>query len=1415
MESMRNDESLSIVNNADQYGSTTDDVERLAGGVIVESLVERKQYALIIGIIIVNGIALISEAYGLGQNMPALVGLIIWLYVLVLAVLQEALPMLRWRRLKLWNHLTAIYAFQGVFDLILFWSAITHPKSKFSQILTISETIMTSSLLFIIGARTQNIDAELLEAGDLEPSQEPRASLFSMAVFSWLDDLLLKGFRTGLEIHDIWDLPPKLKAFVRASHPTKPWLDLLDFRIRPLKPWLYSFFSTCFGFAPVIFLKNILECIKYPDDVRTIMRLNVILIAVAQVLGSLLQEQFLWLVYNVGFQVEKLYHFCMFEALTRTAAEAKVGTIINNVSVDTSRVAEDSGSFNQLMPLVVAISIGISLLWHILGPSSIPGLVIMVGSMLTTSWLGQRALSQAQKELRAATDRRLNTTNETLENIRIVKLTAMDRVSKITSNRDDELGAWRRLHLIKGSRRALRDGMLVLAEFLSFHICMLVEKPLYSSVVFTALPLFRKLQKDLNNFDKENLNISRGKIANSRIEEFLNQQEMEKCWFRTIDEESDKIVLSNAAFCWARDGASAFHLSGINVKFGIGLNTISGGTGSGKTSLIMAILGEVTKIKGDIYLPQAGSPHIGYCSQKAWLLNGSIRDNITIGGPWDRKRYEEVVNACALKPELERFKYGDETSVGENGAMLSGGQKQLIALARATYSSAGILLLDDCLSSLDSHTAKWVLEKCLMGRLMRDRICILATHSIPLCLQFSKYVVVLENGKVVTHGTAEEVVASGRLGADFDKNKPAFEDVLGSSEIVGIPRGTSQPTITNGRVEDGRTSSIDGSEVEPYLKGKVVYFYLKSMSSWSFWVLGIVLFGADKLLDIAPDYWIRQLANQDDEPRLKSTSQPSRFVPVFDAKYKLVIYALIRMVGVLVNCFRYQWTAYGSRTAGSHINDESIKSVLNAKLAFFCDNPLGQFLNLFSADLDYIDRKIAFVMMDVIDCAFDTLIKIVIVSIVIPSFLLAAAVIGVLFLLVGAFYIKSSRDLKKLESEQKGQISQLFSETHIGIVTIRAYGLGQSFCEAILQRSNSYIGPRYLRCAANRWLTIRLDSIGALVTLSIGSFAIYHTDTIDEGTLGLILSYAIRFTSSLYPLIKAWVNLEQGIIHLVRILGCLKLDQEATDQEKKPLGNWPSQGSVEFVRYTTSYRPDLKPVLQDINFTIRPGQKVGIVGPTGAGKSSIALAFFRILEASDGQILIDGEDISTIPIEELRKRIAIVPQQPELFEGTISSNLDPDNKYTDRRKTEVLELVQFWDTTENILSTQVSNSGQKLSRGQIQQLCLAQALLKDPTILVMDEATASTDHGIDAKIHEMIHGRKNTTIIIAHRLVTVIKCDVIIVLKDGKVVESGNPHDLLKKEGDFKTMCMATGNFGELKSAAKSAYWKNKLIDDE
>ena len=915
----------------------------------------RGQYTLVVvellaitAIIAINVVALVLHAYGPNGTLATVAGIVTWAYVLILATCRLALSRTRWRIPQVWNHTASLYGLMWLFSLIIFRSALIHPRSRVAQALIISEFALNTLLFGIAITTRKGNKAVVLEwENDIEPSREPLASLFSLATFGWVDAIVWQGYKKTFELPDVWNLVPKDKAAaVLADYRQLKKTTALTWHLmRYFKGCLivqcsFAVFSGFFTFAPTLLLKSILEYIEEPGTTpRNVIWLYVILLSFTDILRSYADGQALWIGRKICIRLRAIIIGEIYaKALRRKAAagnetvlgdkqdkddaaktsklkkllglggkkkenakkadsdpttaaeeanptakggdeQVNVGTIINLMSVDSFKVSEITAYLHFLLAAApTQLVVAVYLLYRILGYSSIPGLVVMV-ILLPINIAFARGFGKFQKKIMAATDKRIHTTNEVLQNIRIIKFFAWEhRFSNIVNEkRSAELKALRSKYILWAFAVAVWNTVPVVITFFSFLVYTLVEKkPLYPSIAFTAISLFSILRVPLDQLGDMIAHVQESKVSIDRVEEFLNEDETEKyeqLRHDNLDEDGNQMIgFQHATFSWGgketegEEISTAFRIMDIDIKFEIGkLNIVAGPTGSGKTSLLMALLGEMTLIKGKVFLPGGYSredvrpdPETGftesvaYCAQQAWLVNANIKENILFAAPLDEKRYKQVIVACALERDLEILDAGDETLVGEKGITLSGGQKQRISLARALYSNSKHVLLDDCLSAVDSHTAKWIFDNCIRGPLMHERTCILVTHNLALCVPQSRYVVLLDNGKIDIQGPSEIVMASGKLGEDVNKSKPESAAVSRiPSRVPSSVGDESGDTL----IEDAESVNGDGirsrrmskvksvdeapkkdamqeTKAEGGVKWTVLALYLKSMGPW-------------------------------------------------------------------------------------------------------------------------------------------------------------------------------------------------------------------------------------------------------------------------------------------------------------------------------------------------------------------------------------------------------------------------------------------------------------------------------------------------------------------------------------------------------------------------------------------------------
>ncbi|XP_012274748.1 probable multidrug resistance-associated protein lethal(2)03659 [Orussus abietinus] len=861
------------------------------------------------------------------------------------------------------------------------------------------------------------------------------------------------------------------------------------------------------------------------------------------------------------------------------------------------------------------------------------------------------------------------------------------------------------------------------------------------------------------------------------------------------NDEDGTILMENCYAKWVLDHEEDT-LQNINIKVKPGeLVAVVGQVGSGKTSLLHVLLKELPIQSGTLQV----KGKIAYASQEPWLFAGSVRQNILFGRKMDHRRYENVVNVCQLKRDFSLLPFGDKTIVGERGISLSGGQRARVNLARAVYADAAIYLLDDPLSAVDTHVGKHMFQECI-DKYLKGKTRILVTHQIQH-LSNADRIIVLKDGVIQAEGTYSEL---GAMGVDFGRllevQTQTDEQVASAPASRSNSRHTSITSLSSFMTNDTNKQQDEPAEVAEMrsvgtVGGWVYLSYLRAGGNWGI-VIGIFLLCVfAQMAASGGDFFIARWVSMEEQ---EDKSAETGYVRPLSSEVCIYIYTALTVLTIIVTLARsFSFFAMCMR-ASMRLHNRMFQCICRATMRFFNTNTSGRILNRFSKDMGAIDELLPTALIDCVQIGLTLLGIIAVVAIANPWLLVPTVFVGIIFYYLRVFYLSTSRSVKRLEGVTRSPVFAHLNATLQGMTTIRAFDAGKTLTKEFDHHQDLHSSSWYIFIASSRafgfWLDVICVIYIALVTLSF--LVLYSDDNKpDGGNVGLAITQSIGLTGMFQWGMRQSAELENQMTSVERVLEYTNVESEPpleSTPEKKPPKDWPQSGKMEFKEVFLRYSPTEPPVLKNLNFVIQPREKIGIVGRTGAGKSSLISALFRLADI-EGQVVIDGVAVGEIGLHDLRSKISIIPQEPFLFSGTLRRNLDPFDSYTDDVLWRALEEVEL---KEMGLEAHVTEGGTNLSVGQRQLVCLARAIVQNNPILVLDEATANVDPRTDELIQTAIRQKfeNNTVLTIAHRLNTVMDSDRILVMDAGTVVEFDHPHLLLQKEkGYLQGMVKQTG----------------------
>ncbi|XP_069159719.1 multidrug resistance-associated protein 1 [Procambarus clarkii] len=1122
--------------------------------------------------------------------------------------------------------------------------------------------------------------------------------------------------------------------------------------------------------------------------------------------------------------------------------ESTVGEIVNLMAVDAQRFMDLMTYIVLLWSAPLQIALALYFLWQILGWSVLAGLAVLLVLIPINGFVASKS-RQLQITQMKFKDQRVKMMNEILNGIRVLKLYAWEPSfeEQVLNIRAEEMKVLKKSSYLNAFTSFIFSctPFIVTIAMFATYVLSDEEHILTAQTIFTSISLLNILRMPMAMLPFLIVAVVQANVSLKRLNKFLNADELDLNSVSRDATQESPVVIKNGTFAWGGGEEESPALRDIDFTAPEGaLVAVVGTVGAGKSSLCSAILGEMDKLSGTVNVK--GS--VAYVAQQAWIQNTSLENNILFNNPKDLHRYNTCVRTCALAPDLQMLPGGDQTEIGEKGINLSGGQKQRVSLARAVYADTSIYLLDDPLSAVDSHVGKHIFDHVIGPQgVLKGKTRILVTHGVAFLPQVDK-IVVLRKGEVTEQGTYGELLE--KKGAfqefllqylsekeeedetleDLEDIKMQLEEKLGKEalerqlslkrqdserrraqqEANGIPVKKRSKTLSESESVKERSAGPPHAappekvahkliETEKAETGKVsvgVYgYFIRAIGVVSV-LLTVVFYFLSQACSVGSSVWLTVWSN--DPEAATDIKVRDKYLGVYGALG--VGQAAFILTGSVIIA---RGMIHSSRT----LHRLLLNNVLHSPMSYFDMTPIGRIVNRFSKDLDTVDASLPSNLRMWVICLLSVLSTFVVIISATPVFVAVMIPTMVIYYFVQVLYVSTSRQLKRIESVSRSPIYSHFQETIQGASTIRAYDREPQFIGDSEAKVDFNLRSSTPGVMANRWLAIRLEFIGNVMTFFAALFAVMSRGTISGGVVGLSISYAMSVTQILNWLVRMTSDVETNIVSVERIKEYSEVPQEAAWEipDHKPPKEWPQQGVVEFNSYSTRYREGLDLVVRDITVSIAGGEKIGIVGRTGAGKSSLTLGLFRIIEAAGGNITIDGVNISTIGLHDVRGRLTIIPQDPVLFSGTLRMNLDPFNMYDDDKVWSALEhshLKEFVCSLQRGLQHEVAEGGENLSVGQRQLVCLARALLRKTRVLVLDEATAAVDLETDDLIQQTIRHefRECTVFTIAHRLNTIMDSTRVLVLDNGVVKELDQPSALLQdKSSIFYGMALDAG----------------------
>uniref|UniRef100_A0A671Q4K5 ATP-binding cassette sub-family C member 9-like n=1 Tax=Sinocyclocheilus anshuiensis TaxID=1608454 RepID=A0A671Q4K5_9TELE len=1309
---------------------------------------------------------------------------------------------------------------------------------------------------------------------------QPFVNLLSKATYWWMNPLIIGAHKRPIELKKIGKLPIAMRALTnyirlkdsyeeqrKTEDPEKSpsiWKSMYQAFGGPiLLSSTFRYMADLLGFAGPLCISGIVEHLHNSTEIdrtnkvsnmtfgvffmsSTELLQNTSVLAVLLFLALVLQRTFLQASYYVtietGINLRGALLAMIYNKILRLSTsnmsmgEMTLGQINNLVAIETNQLMWFLFLCPNLWAMPVQIIMGVILLYYLLGDSALIGAGVIL-LLAPVQYLIATKLADTQKSTLDYSTDRLKKTTEILKGIKLLKLYAWENIfcDRVEETRGKELTSLKTFALYTSMSIFMNAAIPIAAVLATFVTHAYIEEVRLSPAkAFASLALFHILVtplfllstvvrfavKALVRYVKQ---LVRAKMKRSyHVHSAL-------CWFVSIILNRMVFVcigewviqVNDGFFTW---GSNLSTLTDINIRIPTGqLTMIVGQVGCGKSSLLLAMLGEMQTISGKVYWSNCfllslflilswlskNRYSVAYAAQKSWLLNATVEENITFGSPFNKQRYKAVIDACSLQPDIDLLPFGDQTEIGERGINLSGGQRQRICVARALYQNTNIVFLDDPFSALDIHLSDHLMQEGILKFLQDDkRTLVLVTHKLQYLIH-ADWIIAMKDGSVLREGTLKDIQTHDvelyeHWKTLMNRQDQELEKETEMESQTTLERKTLRRAFYSREAKNQIDDEDEEEEVEEddddnmstttSRRSKIQWkMCCRYLSSGGF--LMVFLMVSSKLAKhsvmVAIDYWLAAWTSSN--PHNQSLiSQVTHhcfilklsFLGVLQHLSYVPVFIILCGAAIALCLITSLTVEFLGVAAATNLHHNLLNKIIHAPIRFFDVTPLGQILNRFSADTNIIDQHIPPTLESLTRSTLLCLSAIGVIAFVTPAFLIALVPLAVAFYFIQKYFRVASKDLQDLDDSTQLPLLCHFSETAEGLTTIRAFRHEARFKQRMLELTDTNNTAYLFLSAANRWLEVRTDYLGAVIVLTAAVAAIWSTS--QSGLVGLGLTYALTVTNYLNWVVRNLADLEVQMAAVKKVNSFLSTESENYEGS---MGNksFPDTIKIKIHDLCVRYDTMLKPVLKHVNAHINPGQKVGICGRTGSGKSSLSLAFFNMVDVFEGKIVIDGIDICKLPLQTLRSRLSIILQDPVLFSGSIRLNLDPERTCTDDRLWEALEIAQLKNMVKALpggLDAVVTEGGENFSVGQRQLFCLARAFVRKSSILIMDEATASIDMATENILQKVVMTAfaDRTVVTIAHRVHTILTADLVIVMKRGSIMEYGKPEILMEQE---------------------------------